>query len=314
MTDTPQSKGRILVSPRSLTKGSHPALARLTDGGYTIVRTPEGRHPSPDELQKLLPGCVGYIAGVEPVSGDLLRSASDKLRVISRNGTGVDNIDLAATKDLGIQVLNAAGANARSVAELTWGLLLSLARSIPAADAIIKQGKWQRFPGIELQNRRLGVIGCGNVGKIVAGYGAAFGMKVRAYDPFPDTQSGIDFTSLENLLASSDIITLHCPPSNKPIIGATELATIPAGTLLINTARADLIDDSAVLAALDSGQLDGYATDVFPTEPPSPGDPLANHPKVIASPHTGAFTKEAIDRAAVVAVQQLLDALEHRVP
>lgn len=307
------SRGRILVSPRSFTKDPRPpALDRVEDEGYDILLTPAGRMPTQEELLRLLPGCIGFIAGVEPLSGELLRSAAG-LRVISRNGTGIDNIDLKAAEELEITVLRASGANARGVAELTWGLVLSLARSIPASDAILKAAGWERYPGVELENRRLGVIGCGAIGRTVARFGDAFGMHVTAYDPYPDETfspgSTFSYGPLESVISTSDVVCLHCPPPHgEPLITRARIEAMKPGALLINTARADLVDDSALLNALDSGKLGGYAADVFQTEPPG-DDPLARHPKVIATPHVGAFTRESTDRVVDITINQLLAAL-----
>jgi D-3-phosphoglycerate dehydrogenase len=306
-------RGRVLVTPRSFTRAGHPALDRLVAEGYELVMASPGCQPTQDELLGLLPGCVGYIAGVEPVGGDLLRAAPG-LRAISRNGTGTDNIDLAAASALGIQVLRAAGTNARSVAELAWGLVLALARSIPASDAALKRGVWQRHSGIELEGRRLGIAGCGTVGRLVARFGLAFGMEVSAFDPFPDERfsagEGFRFDpSLDSVIATSDVLSLHCPPSaDGPLITGTRLASMPDGALLVNTARAELIDDGDLLRALESGRLGGYATDVFRTEPPG-DEALFRHPKVVLSPHVGGYTMESIDRVVEVTVDQLLGAL-----
>jgi phosphoglycerate dehydrogenase-like enzyme len=307
-------RGKILVTPRSLTTESHPALARLEAAGFEVVLGPAGRQPTPDELATLLPGCAGYLAGVEPVGGAVLREAAAAgLRAISRNGTGTDNIDLATAAECGVAVLRAGGANTRGVAELAWALALALARRIPASDSALKRGRWERHCGVELEGRTLGLVGCGRVGRIVAGFGTAFGMRVVAFEPSPDARAsagdGIEFGSLDDVLRSADILSLHCPPGDgPPLLTAGRLALLPADALLVNTARAELVDDAAVLAALDSGQLGGYAADVFRTEPPG-DDPLAKHPKTIATPHVGAFTRESIDRATSAAVDLLLEAL-----
>jgi len=158
---------RVLVTPRSLTQGNHPALNALREAGYDVICASPGRQPTEEELVRLLSGCVGYLAGVEKVTGQVLESAHD-LKVISRNGTGVDNIDLEAAERLGIRVCRAVGANSRGVAELTIALILALVRAIPFSDAWIRKGGWERRRGIELAGRTLGLIGCGNVGKLVA--------------------------------------------------------------------------------------------------------------------------------------------------
>ncbi len=307
------SRGRILVTPRSVTRDGHPALELLREAGFEVTLSAPGRLPAEEDLRALLPGCIGYLAGVEPVSAAVLRAAPG-LRVISRNGAGVDNIDLQAAAALGISVLRTPGANARGVAELTWGLILALARSIPQSDAALKRGEWLRREGIELEGRTLGIAGCGSVGRQVACFGASFGMRVLAFDPVPDPAfsagPGFRYAGLEEVLAGSAVLSLHCPPAaDGPLLDVARLDCLPAGALVINTARAELVDDEALLRALDSGRLGGYAADVFRKEPPG-DDPLAWHPRVIATPHLGGFTRESVDRAVTAAVESLLAQLK----
>ncbi len=331
---------RILVTPRSVTAHGHPALKRLEACGYDVILGPAGRQPTESELLSLLPGCVGYLAGVEPVSARVLASATPTLRVMSRNGTGTDRIDLVTANLLGVEILTAAGANARGVAELTLGLLLALARGIVAGDASIKKGGWDRSLGFELEGRTLGVLGYGNVGRRVAALARGFGMRVIAHDPAlpaprtpiatvgtgvptggPEPASAADATAAETptvalaasageVIRSADVLTLHCPPTSdrRPLLDRPALALMPRGSYLINTARFDLIDEAAVLDALEDGQLAGAALDVFHQEPPT-GSVLAAHPRVIATPHIGGFTRESVDRAMESAVTNLIAAL-----
>jgi D-3-phosphoglycerate dehydrogenase / 2-oxoglutarate reductase len=301
---------KILVTPRSVTRNGHPSLERLREAGYEIVFPRPGVQPNEDELIQLLPGCVGYLAGVEKVTCRVLESA-DVLRVISRNGTGVDNVDLEAAARLNIVVCRAEGANARGVAELTIALMLALARQIPFSDAGIKGGGWSRRQGVELEGRTLGLVGCGRIGKLVAGFALAFGMKVLAYDVFVDEsfKPSPDFTfaPLERVLAESDFISLHCPsPSDgKPIINSSALGSIKQGAYIVNTARASLVDEEALLAAIEAGRISGYAMDVFDQEPPV-GSRLVLSDRVIATPHVGGFTEESVSRAMSLAVDNLL--------
>ncbi len=308
--------GSILVTPRSVTRDGHPALARLRDAGWRIVMCRPGALPDEEELRTLLPGCAGYIAGVERVSARALDAAPD-LRVISRNGTGIDAIDLAAAERRGIAVLRAEGANARGVAELTLALILALARGLPAADAGLKLGGWSRPPaGLELDGRTLGLVGCGRVGALVARLALAFGMRVLAHDPRPGGDLPYDpafrLASVDDVLSAADFISLHCPPAagGRPLIDAAALARLKPDAFLVNTARHELIDADAALAALDDGRLAGLAIDVFDTEPPTDRR-LASHPRVIATPHLGGYTRESIDRAMSVAVENIL-AFLHR--
>lgn len=310
--------GRILVTPRSLTREGHPALRRLQAAGYELVFCSPGRQPAEDELLRLVPGCVGYLCGVEKVSQRTLWAA-DQLRVISRNGTGVDNIDLAAARQRQVRVCRAEGANARGVAELTLSLILALARAVPFSDQHLKQAAWERQEGVELEGRTLGLIGCGRVGQLVARLALAFDMRVLAFDPFPDTAfvpvGRFDFVTLAELWPQADVVSLHCPAAadGKPLICRETLAAMKQGVYLVNTARAGLLDEEAVLAALEAGQIAGLATDVFEEEPPRDLR-LARHPKVIATPHIGGFTRESVSRAVEVAVDNLLAGLNNLRP
>jgi phosphoglycerate dehydrogenase-like enzyme len=306
------AKSKILITPRSLTRGGHAALAPLADAGFELVFCSAGVQPAEAELLRLLPGCVGYLAGVEKVSGAVLRAATD-LKVIARNGVGIDNIDLDGATRLGIAVLPAVGANARSVAELAIALTLALVRAIPFSDAALKNSQWARREGIELAGRTIGVVGCGRIGQLVARMAAGLDMLPIGSDPIATAIPcpGFRYVSLEQLLARSDIITLHCPASadGQSIITRRALDQIKPGAYLVNTARAGLLDVPAVLEALDSGKLAGLATDVFEAEPPG-DDPLVRHTKVIATPHIGGFTAQSVARSVSAAVENLLNVLK----
>jgi len=304
---------KILVTPRSLTKDGHPGLDVLRQAGYDVVFSTPGKQPDEAELLRLLPGCVGMLAGVEKISANVLEAATD-LKVISRNGTGVDNIDLDAAKRLNIHVLRAEGANARGVAELTIGLLCGLVRAIPYSDAQMKAGQWRRKQGIELIGRTFGLIGCGKIGKLVAPMAIGLGMNVIAYDAFPDRTFApspqFRFVSFDDVIANADVISLHCPPpqNGQPLITREVIAAMKKGVFLLNTARAGLVNADDLLAGLNSGQLAGYATDAYDQEPPIMHD-LFRHEQVILTPHIGGFTVESVERATQIAVENLLQAL-----
>lgn len=304
---------RILITPRSVTQHGHPALDRLRAAGFTTIIGPAGRQPTEAELLALLPGCVGYLAGVEPVTDRVLGVAKE-LKIISRNGVGIDNVDLPAARRLGIAVLRAEGANSRGVAELTLGLILALARAVPAADSSLKTGAWTRREGIELAGRTLGLLGCGRIGQTMAQFALALGMRVVAHDPFASASfapgPGFSWGDRQQVWRESDVLSLHCPPEpgGRPLLDAPTLAIMKRGVLIVNTARFEHLDRDAVLAALISGQVGGLALDVFAEEPPT--DPsLIRHPRVIATPHIGGYTRESVDRAMALAVDNLLSVL-----
>mgnify|MGYP006293233293 CR=1 FL=1 len=303
--------GKILITPRSLTRERHEAFSLIEEAGHEIVTSTAGVQPSEEELLGLVADIDGYLAGVEKISAAVLEAAK-KLKVIGRNGVGIDNIDLPAAERLGITICPTPGANAQGVAELAVGLLFSLVRWIPYSSCELKGGTWNRRKGTELNGKTLGVVGCGNIGKRVAGLAAGLGMTVRGYDMYPDTAfspGGFTWSTLKDLISGSDFISLHCPAGEKPLIDAAAVSSMKAGTYLINTARAALVDEAAVMEGLDSGRLAGYATDVFDPEPPEDFT-LVQHEKVIASPHIGGFTKESVDRATRGAIQQILENID----
>ena len=245
---------KVLVTPRSLTRDGHPSLNLLREAGYEVIYSTPGKQPAEDELMKLLPDCIAYLAGVEKVSERVLESAKD-LRVISRNGSGIDNIDLEAAERLNIRICKTEGANARGVAELTIGLMFSLVRAIPFHDEKMKREAWERRKGIELENRMMGLIGCGQIGKEVTLLALGLGMKVIAYRRHPDLSFSpsekFSWVSFDQVLEESDIISLHRPasPSGKPVITGQVISRMKRGVYIINTSRASLIYEKAVLDA-----------------------------------------------------------------
>ena len=306
---------RILVTPRALTRAPDPALRRLEDAGYALVFSPPGETPDEQTLLALLPGCVGWVCGVERVTERVLRSAAPTLRAISRNGAGVDNLPLDIAAELAVTVLRAGGANAQGVAELAIGLMLAARRDLPRLSHALRQGQWQRSLGREIGGRTVGVVGCGAVGQRVVRAALGLGASVLAHDPGADPAFRPDgpfaWSALHALLARSDIVSLHCPmpADGAPLLDTERLASLPCGAIVVNTARAGLVDEEAILAALETGLLAAYCTDVFATEPPEAGR-LLRHERVIATPHLGGYTEESVQGATAAAVDNLLRALE----
>lgn len=242
-----------------------------------------------------------------------LVDAGRRLRVIARAGVGLDTIDLAAAERRGITVLNAPEAATTSVAELTIGSLVALARQVPGADRSMKAGRWEkkRFVGTELAGKTLGLVGCGRIGQRVAQLAAALGMHVVATDPAPlPAECAARAVSLDELCAASNFISLHAPvtASTRRLFDATRLARCRQGVRLVNTARGELVDEAALLAALDSGHVAGAALDVFDPEPPADLR-LVSHPAVIATPHVAASTAEAQQRVGVAIATAVRDVL-----
>lgn len=298
---------RILITPRSLTSDPPAALDQLRKAGHELVFCSAGQTPDEAELIALLPGVEGWLAGVEPVSPAVI-AAADSLRVIARNGSGADNLPMAMLNARGIAVTRAMAANATGVAELALGLILAACRHLPVVAAGVRAGAWPRPKGREIEGTTVAIIGAGAIGRKVAAVMQQMGASVLAVDPAsPDLGPDIRLVSLPEALAEAEIITLHCPlpADGKPLIDAGRMRH---GAILVNTARAGLVDESAILAALNGGTLSCYATDVFAQEPPRPGG-IAEHPAVIATSHIGGLTEASVNRATVAAVQSLLAVL-----
>ena len=270
----------------------------------------------PPELLAVIGGYDGLVVRSETkVTKEVIETAK-KLRVVGRAGIGVDNIDLDAATSAGIAVVNAPTGNTVAAAEHTMALMLALSRNVPAAHQSLKSGEWRRsdFMGIEVRNKTLGICGLGRVGSEVARRALSFDMRLVGYDPFvsPDyaKRMGIELLSLEELLAQCDFITLHTPltDSTRQMIGSREVGLLKRGARLINVARGELVDESAILEGLESGQLSGVALDVFAQEPPQ-NLALIEHPKVVVTPHLGASTEEAQREVAIEAAEQVLAVL-----
>jgi D-3-phosphoglycerate dehydrogenase len=270
------------------------------------------------ELQQALQAAGGVIvrSGTR-LTAELLQEPG-RLRAIVRAGVGVDNIDVAAATRKGIVVMNTPGGNTISTAEHTLALLMALARHIPAADASVRQGKWerQRFLGSQLAGKVLGIIGLGRIGREVARRAAGLDMKVLGYDPYlsPEraAQLGVEAVAeLEQLLPRCDFLTIHTPltEETRDLLGAPQLALLKRGARLINCARGGIVNEAALVAALTSGHLAGAALDVFAQEPLPADSPLLHLPNVVLTPHLGASTVEAQESVAREAAQLLIDFL-----
>jgi len=244
-------------------------------------------------------------------------AAGSKLKVIGRAGVGVDNIDLNAAKAHNLTVVNAPMSTSLAVAELTFGLLLALARELPRADAALKQGQWlkKELEGVELNGKTLGIVGVGRIGMEVGRRALAFGMNVVAYDPFVPAREiesrGAEPVALDELYQYSDFISLHLPLDvhTRDMVGPLALSQMKDGVRIVCAARGGIVDETALLDALNSGKVAGAALDVFSSEPPGVSE-LVQHPRVIATPHIGAQTREAQARASVDIATEVLAALQ----
>uniref|UniRef100_A0A8D2LCT5 D-3-phosphoglycerate dehydrogenase n=1 Tax=Varanus komodoensis TaxID=61221 RepID=A0A8D2LCT5_VARKO len=265
--------------------------------------------------------CDGLVVrSATKVTAEIINAPSAaRLRVIGRAGTGVDNVDVEAATRRGILVMNTPAGNSLSAAELTCGMILSLARQIPQAAASMKEGKWDRkkFMGMELQGKTLGILGLGRIGREVAVRMQAFGMKTVGYDPIilPEESAafGVEQLPLEQIWPLCDFITVHTPllPSTTGLLNDATFAQCRRGVQVVNCARGGIVDEGALLRALQSGQCGGAALDVFTEEPPK-DRALVNHPNVISCPHLGASTREAQSRCGREIAMQLVDLAQGR--
>jgi D-3-phosphoglycerate dehydrogenase len=249
----------------------------------------------------------------DDVTAAVLAKACPRLRVISKVGASTSSFDTAACARHGVSLLTTTGINHHAVAELALGLILSLSRGIPASATALREGRWRRDPGNELRGRRLGIVGLGRIGQEVAKLAGCFGMVISAVTPnwphdFAATHGIQRRDSVLELAENSDVLTLHpaLSPDTVAMIGRDVLRAMPAGSILINTSRAALVDHQAVLEALDSGHLGGFASDVPEGEPPDPDDPIIRHPRSLITPHVGAFTHQSIPRLLTKAVDNLV--------
>jgi D-3-phosphoglycerate dehydrogenase len=307
-------KRRILVTDNLAEEG----LSRLRQEAEIEVVVDTKLAQNPPLLKQALGGADGIVirSGTQ-LTADVLEGQS-RLRAIVRAGVGVDNIDVAAATRRGIVVMNTPGGNTISTAEHTMALLLALARNVAKADASLKSGNWERtkFTGTQLEGKTLGIIGLGRVGLAVAKRAQGFGLSVCGFDPFLAADKALEYgvtsvARLDDIWSICDFISLHTPMTaeTRNLIGARELALMKPTVRIINCARGGLIDEQALLDALNSGKVAGAAIDVFETEPPPPDHPLVRHPLVLVTPHLGASTEEAQVSVAIEAARLLSDFL-----
>jgi D-3-phosphoglycerate dehydrogenase len=296
---------KILVAD-SMDKEALDAM-RAVPGFDVTVKTGMGEA----DLVRTVPGYQAVVVrGATKITRPVIEAGKD-LKLLVRAGIGLDNIDSAAAKEKGIAVANTPAATSISVAEHTFGLMLGVVRNHGKAVLSMKQHKWDKktLEGTELFGKTLGIIGCGRIGIEVARRAIAFGMKVVAYDVVPiKTELAVKQVPLDELLAEADLITVHVPKQPKPILGQAEFQKMKAGVIIINVARAGVIDEKALLSGLNSGQVRAAALDVYEKEPPEDFS-LIDHPNVTPVPHLGASAVEGQKRAGMEVVKILKEKL-----
>ncbi|MDR2542246.1 MAG: phosphoglycerate dehydrogenase [Treponema sp.] len=305
---------KVLITPTSFypQKGGA-ALELLRSFSTDLVFNPHGKSLTEDELIPLVKNCDGFIAGLDYITRKVLENAP-KLKVISRYGVGVDRVDLVAAKEKNIVVCNTPGVNANAVADLTFALLLGIVRKVPLLDRKTREGHWLRSIGFELNEKTIGIIGFGAIGKAVAKRASGFSMKILAYDPVINHEyalaNGIIPASFDEVTKEADFVSLHLPlvGESRNIISGEVMKNMKKGAIIINTSRGGLIDEYAAYELLVSGHLGGLGLDTFEVEPPGQS-PLFSLDNVVVTPHTGARTTEATAAMAGISVKNLINVL-----
>jgi len=310
---------RLLVTPTSYGKNDSRLKTELEAQVGKVVYNPTGKPLNSGQVAELLAGMHGYIAGLDAIDEKALQHA-DQLKVIARYGVGVDNVDLEAAKAKGIVVTNTPGANSVSVAELALGLMLALARQIPEAVEAVHQGKWPRYAGLSLQGKTIGLLGLGAIGRQLVRRLAGFDCRIVAHDPLVDAgvarDLNVELTTLDGVLGQADFVSLHVPllPETRGMVNEVFLRKMKPGAFLVNTARGEIIDEGAMLQALQSGHLRGAGLDAFAVEPPDADNPLLKLPQVVATPHLGAMTDGATSNMGWLAMRDCLSVLKNEEP
>ena len=310
---------KILITARSVAASTE-GRAVLEKAGHEIVPQIGDKAQSEDAMLHAIRGMDAAIIGLDAMTAKVVVAGSPTLKIIARNGVGYSNVDLKAAADRGIYVTITPGANSISVCELVLGLMLSLARHIPAQDSEVHRGGWGRMLGVELYRKMLGVIGTGHIGGEVIKRAHAFGMDIVAFDvkPRPELteQYSCKYVALDELFRMADFLTLHTPstPQTKGLVQDRTLGLMRKTAFIINTARGDLVDEADLSAALKSGTIAGYGADAFVHEPPGADHPLLSLPNVVVTPHCGAYTKEAVTRSSVIAAEEVVRVLAGQQP
>jgi len=274
-----------------------------------VINNPYKRKLTEDEVIELAKDCVGIVAGVEPLTARVM-DALPGLKVISRVGIGMDNVDLDYAKQKGIIVENTPDGPTRAVAELTLAMTLSLLRRIPQADAALKNKQWIKQTGNLILDKKIGVIGLGRIGRLVAKLFRGIGNPVIGFDPYSDAEwaadTGVELSDFETVLKTSDIITVHVPGNadKSPVIGAAQLALVKPTAMLVNISRGGIVDEDALYKALTSGKLAAAAIDVFVHEPYT--GPFTELDNVVLTPHIGSYAEEGKLLMEIAAVNNFI--------
>ncbi len=298
---------RIAIGPSSFAEEDDTPLRRLKAAGCEIVGNPFSRRLTEPEIIAHLKDIDGLIAGLEPLNAKVIASAAPKLKAIARVGIGVDNVDFDAAAKHGVKVSSTPEGPTQAVAELTMTAMLALCRRLVPTDTALHRGEWKKIMGQGLDGATLLVIGYGRIGRKVAQLASAFGARIAVYDPFIDgdelPQGTTNHSQLSSALASADLISLHAGGKGA-LLGAAEFSLMKTGVLLLNSARGELVDEEALIAALDSGKVAGAWFDAFWKEPYT--GRLTQYPQVLLTPHVATYTRQCRLSMETTAVENLL--------
>lgn len=317
MSDS-KPRWRVLIGSRSFGQAFPEHLTQLEAAGCEVVPNGVGRAYRAAELMEVLPEMDAIVTGTDELTAEII-NAAPHLKTIAKHGVGLETIDLAAARARGITVSYTPGFIHDSVADLTLALLLALARKIVPAHLSTKAGSWKALFGVELRDKTLGIVGLGRIGKAVCERAKGFGMRIIAYDPYPDeafaAAHAVTFVSLPELLEQSDVVSLHAPAeaTEGPVIGPAQLNRMKPTAFLINTARGQLVDEVALAAVLREGRLAGAGIDAFVNEPPV-GSPLLELDNVVLTPHLGGRTLDGQRRMGELVIENCLRALRGEAP
>lgn len=310
------NRNKIIVAAQSFGRAEPEGARILEAAGFELVYLP-GLRSGHDELSELMRDVdtVAVVAGGEPITGEMIQ-ASPSLRVIGMHGVGLNQIDCETAEKRGIIVRAVPGGNAPAVADLTWGLMIAVARNLTAADAAVQRGDWTgKFIGVSLNDKILGIIGFGAIGQLVARRATGFNMTILAYDIFRNEAAaealGTRYVDLETLLEESDYITIHLPLTKQTVglIGEREFGLMKRTAYLINVSRGGVVDEMALCQVLEAGKIAGAGVDVYSKEPFPVDHPLLQAPNCVFTPHIGARTRETIRFIGIETAKNILRVL-----
>ncbi|NOZ75653.1 MAG: phosphoglycerate dehydrogenase [FCB group bacterium] len=310
---------KVLVLARAFSLQGEEALQYFREQGYEVIMNPLGEfNLSEEKLIPLVEDVEAIVAGEDWITVAVIHAAKN-LIIISKVGIGLDRVDIPAATKRGIPVTNTPAANYQSVADLTFGLLISLARRIPESSGFLLSGTWKPLIGTELWNKTIGIIGLGRIGKAVAKRARGFDMNILAYDLYQDhefaIENDINYVAFDELLKNADFITIHVPglKETKYLIGAREFGLMKSSVFIVNTARGGIVDEKALYIALKNGNIRGAGLDVYEKEP-AMGNPLLELPNVVATPHMSSYSRESLARMCMSAAKNVITIINGKTP